>query len=281
MTHISDTLLEKWAKKATNNYFEKNIPLNDSVTDTAKEEQLQPEQIKRLVESVNTETFLRKFNDMGKLDPKAKDRMVEFETASADSVISRMLNKAKSVLDSVKSTPVATLSGDDDDNDLSCALPNTRDNADNEDSGVHLLSALSPEKDTGPKINKTIILLRLRKTASYLRDQALQSRMHFTQATQDMADKLSRLGADFDTFEKDAFHVHGEEAAPHLQMLRKILRKPRAEYDVAESQKTARYVDASTKEMELLRDMLHWTQEHKTAEAAVKKTEEYLAQLTA
>ena len=91
MALLTDRMLEKMSEEIVGRFLHEKIALNDGVVDAAQREQLSPEQIKRLVESVNTQTFLRKFNDK---DSSKDDRYVEFDTANPHSVMNKMLDTA-------------------------------------------------------------------------------------------------------------------------------------------------------------------------------------------
>lgn len=267
MASMTEKMLEKWAEAIAETFFNENVPLNDGVTKVATEENLNPEQIKRLVEAVNTTTFLQKFNGMADPDSMAHDRVVEFETADPHIVISRMLKSAKDSM-----TPNCTPC--DDASDLTLGLPVTRSDE----------APLPPEKVASappePRIKKHIVVNRLHKTADLLKQSEYQARVCFTEAVQDLTTRFRRLnGASFEEFEKDAFYHYGEDAAPHLQLIRQALRKPTAAYDLPDMRKHARFVDLKTPEMRHLQEMMNWTKHRKHAEAALKKVEGDLARI--
>jgi hypothetical protein len=286
MAIMTEKTLEKWAEAVADAFFNEGVTLTDGVTKVAMEENLNPEQIKRLVEAVNTATFLQKFNSMANPDANSQDRVVEFETADANAVISRMLDKAKELLTETpeRGGPLGRGQGGPGHGlgpcgmggDLTADLPVTRSDA----------APLAPEKEAvseepgEPKIQGHIVIMRLRKAAEELKTAEYQARVCFTEATQDLTDRFRRLnGASFEEFEKDAFYHYGEQAAPHLQLLRQALRKPTVNYDLSDMRKHARFVDTRTPEMRHLQEMMNWTKRRKHAEAALKKIEGDLARI--
>ena len=75
---------EKFAKEAVDAYVSEEVPLTDTVVKIAKREQLNPEQIKRVVEMSNTGTFLELFGKTAGSD----DRMVDFQVVNPDEAVS-------------------------------------------------------------------------------------------------------------------------------------------------------------------------------------------------
>jgi hypothetical protein len=278
---MTEKMLEKWAEAIAETFFNESIPLNDGVTKVATEANLNPEQIKRLVEAVNTTTFLQKFNGMADPDSMAHDRVVEFETADPNIVISRMLKSAKDSMSHGSDCPhgkshpgcgesACPCDGDD----LTMSLPVTRSDK----------APLPPEKVASappePRIEKHIVVNRLHKTADMLKASEYQARVSFTEAVQGLTTRFRRLnGASFEVFEKDAFYHYGGAAAPHLQFLRQALRKPTADYDLTDMRKHARFVNLKTPEMRHLQEMMNWTKHRKYAAAALKKVEADLARI--
>jgi hypothetical protein len=272
MAIMTEKTLEKWAETVADAFFNEGTALTDGVVKVAQQENLNPEQIKRLVEAVNTTTFRQKFNGMAEPDANAQDRMVEFETADANAVLSRMLDMAK---DDIRGVPAACPCPDG--GDLTQDLPVTRSDT----------TPLPPEKEAlsetpeEPRVRGHIVIMRLRKAAEELKTAEYQARVSFTEATQDLTDRFRRLnGTSFEIFEKDAFYHYGEQAAPHLQLVRQALRKPTANYDLSDMRKHARFVDTRTPEMRHLQEMMNWTKQRKYAEAALKKIEGDLARIT-
>jgi len=264
---MSEQMLEKFAGAIVERFFSEKVALNDGVTEVAQSENLNDEQVKRLVEAVNTTAFLKKFNNP---DPGADGRVVEFETANPDAVINRMLGNAKDEMDQ-NACPCA----DEDSRDLSCDLPVTRSDE----------APMEPAKEAAyvepePRIQKHAVDKRLRKTAELLKEQEYQARNDFTDTTQQLLDRFRRVGgATFETFEKDAFYQLGPAVAPHLQLLRRSLGKERADYDYADMRKYGRVVDMNTPEMRLFRSMVKASDAIRDCQSGQEKVGEYLGRI--
>lgn len=269
MAQLTEQLLEKHAKTVVDDFFINNISMTDSVVKIAEQGNFNPEQIKRLVEAANNMAFQRKFNEA-----EGPDKMdaSEFQTADPNAAVQKLIGAAKEVMDTMSQACHATPS-----NDLTADLPVTRPE-------VTPLNMAGPEdnlnKISEPQIKGHIMIMRLRKTAEALRDQEYQKRVELTETLQKLATTFTRLnGPSFETFEKDAFYKWGCRAAPHLQLLRQSLRKPVATYDHSEMQKTARVIDSSIPEMQLLNSMMNCSEDITKLRQGMNKTAAYLKSL--
>lgn len=269
MVRMTEKVLEKWANEIADAYFNAGVTLNDSVTKMAQQEDLNPEQVRRLVEATNTATFLQKFNSMGCTDAAAQDRVVEFETADPNVVINRMLETAKTAM---VAAPAET---SETPHDLEYGLPVTR-----RDPAPLPEKTAADEAPPEPRIKRSVVILRLRTAAEQLKNAEYQARVQFTDTVQSLVSRFRRSNrAHFEEFEKDAFYHYGEDAAPHLQMLRGILRKPAATYDLGDMRKQARFVESGTPEMLHMADLMQWTKQRHYAAKALEKVEDNLARL--
>lgn len=79
MPFYSDQDLEGFAKEATQAYLSRDIPLNESVIKIASENNLTKDQVDRVVEHSNNQTYLALF-------PKSENKYVEFPTADGEKV---------------------------------------------------------------------------------------------------------------------------------------------------------------------------------------------------
>lgn len=267
MPLLDDNRLEKHATAIVDRFFTEKIALTDGVADVAEEDNLNPEQVKRLVEAVNNMTFLRKFNG-------AEDRMAasEFQPADANAAISRMLDAARDLVNTVGASSEAAPCG----SDLGTDLPTTRPEAPE-------LNPLEGEEVTPagePKIRGHVVIMKLRKTAELLRDQEYQARSELTDTFQKLATDFTRAGGTaFETFEQDAFYKWGERAAPFLNMLRASLRMPQAEYDHRAMTKVARVVDSRQPLMRRFNEMMLHSENARKAEKGLQRVQEYLGRL--
>lgn len=265
---LSEKLLEKLAETIVDRFFNEKIALNDGVTEAAQDQNLNSEQVKRLVEAVNTTAFLKKFNNP---EPDANGRVVEFETASPNAVLNRLLDNAKNEMHSSGNADTAQEEHPTD-------LPVTR--ADRVDEVPVVPAIEGPVKHAEERIQRHVVINRLYKTAELLKEQEYQARNDYTDATQALLTRFRRLnGASFDTFEKDAFYHLGPPAAPYLQMLRRALNKVAADYDYPEMQKHARIVDMNTPEMRLFKDLMQASQDISDSTKGQEKVGEHLARI--
>jgi hypothetical protein len=240
------------------------------VTDVAQQENLNPEQVRRLVEAVNNTVFLRKFNN----EP---DRLSasEFEPASADAALSRLVTNAEDFAQSVdggKDMPPPQGLGDVATQDLSSPLPMTRPE-------VPPLPPPAPMPEPQQKMSAVKTVMRLRKTADDLKMQRIQVQYRFTDEFQKIATSFTHAGgsAQFLAFERDAFYKWGSAAVPYLKLLRASLRLPDAEYDDSFRTKVARVIDDHTPAMNSFAAWFKDGHEIARLAAAEQKTAEYLA----
>jgi hypothetical protein len=267
---MDENLLQKLAAEIVDRFQTTKLALTDGVTDAAQRHELNPEQIHRLVETVNNMAFLKRFEG-------ASDRMAasEFEPADANAALQRLLSDAKDVMDAM--APIGGTSGGDNlAQDLATELPVTHPGA------PPPLPPATPEPMMEPKVSSAITVMRLRKTAAELCDRTYQARTAFTDEFQKLATVFTRLGApSFEQFESDALYKWGAAAAPHLGALRAALRRPPAMYDAGINQKVAKIIDSRTPEMQSFARLLGFYADIKQAQAAEVKIQAYLKQAEA
>lgn len=270
MALITDIELEKLANAVVDRFFNEKTALTEGVADAAEDANLNEEQTRRLTEAVNNETFLRKFNN-------ETDRLngTEFEPADAHAAICRMLDAAKDLVSATTKAPDGIMTEDELLNEAK-DLPVTRPEHEP-------LSPLEGEEVTAssePKIRGHIVIMKLRKTASVLKEEEQKARFQLTDHFQRATTRLRQIGsAPFEEFEKDAFCKWGSRAVPYLNLLRDSLRKPRADYDHGAMMKTARVVDSTTPMMRLFHQMMEASETVTKMRQAQEKVAEYLGQL--
>ena len=98
--HEIDTMASKAADE-----FKHGTPLHTSIVKMARDNSMNPEQIKRLVESSNTTAFLNSFKEK-----TGNDRMVEFDVADPSKVINEALSgSSESTPSSSSSSPTISI----------------------------------------------------------------------------------------------------------------------------------------------------------------------------
>lgn len=280
MPRFDETTLEKRATEVVDRFLREKIALTEGVVDAAQEENLNPEQLKRLVETVNNMAFLKKFEG-------APDRLgaSEFEPASADAALQRILEQAGAEADQAElpGEPTAVDNGTSPQNggintadDLVAALPNTRPE----------VSPLPPPTQQPPPADPTVsgakMAMRMHKTAEQLRDGRYQAQYRFEDAFQKLATYFTHTNApSYEEFEKDALYKWGSTAIPHLGALRAALRKPTATYDANVNIKVARVIDSRTPAMNTFQALLHEADVLIKSAQAEQKAREYQARADA
>lgn len=272
MARLTEQNLEKYATEVVEGFFKQKCPLTDGVVKVAERENLNPEQIKRLVEAANNMTFQRQFSNAEGPD---RTEASQFETADPNAAIQRLIHAAKDLMTSLDQSPQDLPPG----HDLLAPLPITRPE--------HCpLNPAGPEdnfnESPAPKISGTMMIFKLRKTAEVLRDQAYQARVNFTDAFQKVASAFTSLyGPSFEAFEKDAFYHWGEDAVPFLKPLRASLKKPPVTYNHEAMTKVARLIDTQTPLMQSFSEMMRHYHAIDQIEKGQSKTAAYLKDLTA
>lgn len=269
---LTEKLLEKFAQEIVNEFFDQGTHLTDGVVKIANRENFNPEQIKRLVEAANNMAFQRKFSAV-----EGPDRVEasEFETANPQAAIQRLVDAARDVMDDMGASSCPGMSSD-----LNQDLPITRQELQPPTPMPTDPTAPLPPEAGEPKISGTVMIVKLHKTAAHLQNERDQNRFRFTEAFQKLASAFTHLYSEpFENFEKDAFYKWGNHAAPYLQTLRGVLRKPHAQYDHAAMTKTARVIDSSTPNMQLFREVMQHGDAVALSEKGLEKVQAYLDKL--
>jgi hypothetical protein len=265
MPLMDENLLQKLAADIVTRFQREKTALTDGVVDAAQGNDLNPEQIRRLVETTNNMAFTRRFEG-------APDRVSasEFEPADANAALQRLINDAHDVMDAM--APIGgTAGGDSLAHDLAAPLPITHAGA-----PEPLPPPPAPEANE-PKISSSVVVMRLRKTAEELRDRVQQARYEFTDLFQKLATAFTRAGGPrLEEFEADALYKWGAAAVPHLTLLRAALKRPAAEYDADVSIKVARVIDSRTPLMRDFGCLLIASDAVKQAMLAETKIKDYL-----
>jgi len=265
MALFDERKLEKRATKVVDDFFNEKRALTEGVTDVAEQDNLNPEQVKRLTEAVNNAAFLRKFEG-------ANDRMEasQFEPADAQAALGRMLDAAKDLMVVTEGQgEMPDTSGEE--------LPITRPE-------VEPLNPASAEEMAAvqhePKLSSAVMTMRLRKTAQELSDQTYQAKYAFTEEFEKLVTGFTKVGCtDFSSFELDAFYKWGDDAVTPLKMLRQSLRMPAMNYDSGARMKMARVIDSGTPEMQRFQRLLKAAHNYRSAHEGQEKVAGYLDQL--
>ena len=199
--------------------FNSGSTLHDSVVKLASENSMNPEQIKRLVESANTSAFLEQFNSK-----TGSDRMVEFKVADPSKVIEESLGSDSSNSTSQKIT--ITISADpsvdlsEDIKNEFTSTPETKVASYQESNGGFFLTS-----DKEYSLNQ--------HSKHQAKESLLTKIASCNYYAQDLADELHidfrgiYNSKKYASFELDALSIHGNKAIPGLQMVRSRLGMPK------------------------------------------------------
>lgn len=203
--------------------FRNGVSLHNAATKVAKDNQMNPEQIKRLVEAANTTAFLNEFK--GK---SGNQRMVEFDVADPDKVIDEALgdSSASSVSPHKSPSISITISVDPDSSlhdsvvDENISLPDIGGGESKTASYLGMgLGINSEPKETPMDVHKV----------AQVKESLLTKVADCNYRASDLADEIYANykgiygGEKYAQFEMDAFSLYGNSAIPALQMVRNRL----------------------------------------------------------
>lgn len=255
MAHITENDFKKMAEAISDDLIHHKVPLTDSVAKLASSMALNQEQVRRLCEASNNTTFGKLFQSKEKT---AEDRMVEFDVADADKVLSGSIKEA-----SVQPT----------NNDVVFlheyrSLLNEPVDTENR---VKVAFELRPE----PRANTERDKRTIRKTIDHLKHEKIATEYLYSDSLNALKGQFKRLYRDisFDAFEKSAAVVHRDAAVRPLTDLRNLLRMPEVDYDFAAMQKTAGYVDDSSLEFKLFANAVEHAQKLNELTSGISKLE--------
>lgn len=175
-------------------------------TKVARDNSLNPEQIKRLCRMTNVKTFESKFASM----KGGADRIVEFDPIDADSVISQLTKVAAPV----SITKVATaLYPDLADEVRPIELP-----AAPEPSEAQKVASF--RQSIGPSLSPEKAYMRAVKLAQETDVRIASADRQWKRQMEQLVSMSKRAKWDHDGFEKDAIALFGEDVMPELNALR-------------------------------------------------------------
>ncbi len=190
--------------------------LTSLVTKTARDNNLNPEQIKRLSRAANKNAFEQKF---AALEGDSNGRVVDFDVANEDAVISSLYHAAAS-------TPKTASAHYPDIADERQVVP---------DAQVFSKLAASPEENVDA-IRRSLgvdrpdrEVLRLEKAANELCVREKSAEMRWEDSMSSLEGATKQLYWDHDAFEKSAVALHGATILPELNALRKNKSIPQVE----------------------------------------------------
>lgn len=181
-------------------------PLSEIATKTARDNGLNPEQIRRLCRQANTKAFEQKHAAL----KGAEDRTPNFELADPESVIASLHNGVRSAHTKEAAAEYPDLS------DEFRPAPRATD------PGREKVAALTSVIDESLPARRSplVALRRAEKTAEALRMERHALNFAWDEALSKIAAQTKFLHWDHDTFEKNAVALHGADVLPELNAVR-------------------------------------------------------------
>lgn len=223
-------------------------PLNDLSEKVARDESLQPDEIRTLVRLANVATFqeLFKRKDDG-------DKMVEFESGDPEAVINRIVSAAQESPQSanIHNDKLAS-AWDAPDMMIAKRLGKAFDEP--------AVEKIASDADTERPMRQDLAVLALRKLAEEFDIERISAGQRWESLTDKLAVEFRKApgyGPAFSDFEKDAYADHGMAAWPEIKCVRETLRLSTAEPShtkVAELQ--ARHVTDDTRPLRTLKQAI-------------------------
>lgn len=250
--------------------FKQGSGLHDSIVKLAKENSMNPEQIKRLVESANTAAFLSEFKSKA-----GNQRMVEFDVADPAKVIDESLSSGGS-----SSSPTISITVT-----LDRAAQLHDDVA---DENMPVVEHSEPEQkvasynDMESSAPKPLVLNSFE--AYRIRDSLLTKIAHCNYEASDLADELSRQFKGIYQrekhagFELDALSSYGNKAIAPLQMIRNRLGMPKIARQLSAGEEfilADRHVVEDTVALEKIASIMSLIEEHTKLKRGLEKVGEY------
>jgi len=227
---------ESLAESAVSAFLTSQTPLNDSILKIAQDNDLNPEQIKRVVEMANTKTFLKMFKDPGK-----KEENVEFDVADAGDVTRKFYGQSAAA-------PAATPAPGGSSINITitkcaaeekgAALPYEfeSDLPDANYAGRRTFDEppVELEKVAEVKPDRGVVAFLMRKIAENFRDKIYEEEHEYQGKLDKVARELKKdYTHDYASFEKEALLCYGREITPVLEDIRGAIRwkKPMGDMD--------------------------------------------------
>lgn len=253
MRALNTSDFERLAKHAAEQYIATKTPLEKSLAKIAEAEGLNPDQIQNLVQLANTLTHLALF------DSKSDDKIVEFEPADPEKVLSSVYNGDEpcsvetsgsseapvvTVESSGSGSTSPTMSREQDffgDFNLLDKIKETLTGA-----GASSAQATAPSASSTSPGQRTMMIIKIRKVAEDLRHRKIAAAQEYKSELDKLATEFAKLyGPDYEGFEQSALAHRKEAAIPVLNDLRACLRMPAKKLAMV---KSAGVIDCSSKE---------------------------------
>lgn len=222
-------------------------PLNDLSEKFAKDNSMNPDEIRTLVRLANVATFQELF----KQKSGEPDRMVEFETGDPEAVIRRIVD------DAANGQQTANVGNDK----LAFEVPDMMREKRlgklfDPPPGEEKTASETPTK----KPKRDMVVLSFRKLAEEFRIEQIAESQKWDSKVSELAVVFKRApgyGPRLEDFEKDAYAEHGLDILPELTLIRQICKlPPPAPDDTKVAALKERHATQDTPELRLLKEAM-------------------------
>lgn len=284
MPALREQDFDKLASQVVDAYLSKRSKLADAAAQVAMDNRLNPDQIERLSQAANTQTFLRMMENTKAQG--GQDLTEEFDPIDSGQVIRIVIDNTGV---HVNADPSVDVQGGNQDgpmpgseNELPDEMAALRgegsepplppdDGEAVDDGGDEAPAKKTDKKDKkDPKKSEKEAMfrkLRLRKLAGVLEDQRRQADIYFEDTAEKLAARFKKLysAMNYDAFEKDALAEHGDEYGIQIiNAMRDARKLPPLSVDNARSKIAAledRHVTTESAELTLFGELVKTARE--------------------
>jgi hypothetical protein len=217
MPALRDQDFDKLAGQIVDRFFSGQAKLADAAADIAQEHSLNPDQIERLVQAANTQTFLRGMDDRKRSG--VGDLMHEFDPIDSRQVIKIVIDGAGIHINPHAGSAPGHEEGEETVDEMEMPEINL---AEGEDGHKDTPEVEACEEECHDKLDpahtttlprKEAAVMRAHKLAGLLEDQRRQAEWAFEDKFNALADRFRRVNdpTNYSAFEKDAMVEYGDE----------------------------------------------------------------------
>jgi len=217
---------EDFSDQVVDGFLEAKKPLNGSILKIAKENDLNPDQIKRLVEMSNIKAFLKIFNK-----PESKEKNIEFDVAEPEAILKDYYKPTGKSISITKITISGGGGGEDFHSDLPDMMRAKRHGAVPEHKIEKTAEEVAAVRASQPK--REVAEFRLRKVAEEFKNKIYELEHDYQEGLDKLASEFRKdYGPNYQEFEKTALHVHGTGVMSVIEDIRSAARCKTPVYDL-------------------------------------------------
>ncbi len=262
MQVLQEDDFKKMAQDIVTAYLEKDVPLADGLAKTAEGMGLNPDQIQNLVQLANSLAHLTLFENK-----QGGDKVIDFSAADPEDVLKKVYKEGP-VPEQQETCEMA--SPENSETDFFGDFPDLSKIREAINPGEAPGEVSSEPGDGASPQQHTMMIIKIRKVASELKNRELTSAIEYREELDKLATEFAKLyGPDFAEFEKKALAFRGNLAVPVLTDIRSCLRIP-GEVEETTSEKIAFVVDTKAKEMLSLDKLIKLAEDHRDYAKAYK-----------